>query len=85
MTKVKGYFIMEDMKMLRRMTKTDTLLNIFDEVGKSLKVSEVYAVTGIKNYNSLKALCWYIRKAPHIPDENRIDIRIRDGVCVRVN
>ena len=76
---------MESMKQLTKPTKTGILLNIFDEIGKTIKVSIVCDITGIKNYNSLKALFSYIRKAPHIPDENRIDIRLQDGMCIRVN
>lgn len=72
------------MKQLRKMTKCDLLLNIFTEVGISFKVDAVCDMTGIKNYNSLKALFSYIRKAPHIPDENRIDVRIQDNMCIRV-
>lgn len=73
------------MKHLAKMTKTDFLLNIFDNIGDKMSVEDVCMKTGIKNYGSLKALLSYIRKAPHIPDENRIDIRIKDGICVRVS
>ena len=73
------------MKILRNLTKCDTLLNLFDEVGKKMKVQDVCDITGIKNYNSLKALLSYIRKAKHIPDDHRIDVRIQDDVCIRVN
>ena len=72
------------MKQLRKMTKTDFLLNIFDKVGDKMSVDNVCQKTGIANYNSLKALFSYIRKAPHIPDENRIDVRIQDDICKRV-
>jgi len=65
-------------------TKCDKLLNIFDRVGEHMKVIEVCEITGIANYNSLKALFSYIRKAKHIPDSHRIDVRIRDGVCTRI-
>jgi len=73
------------MKRLRKPMKTDILANIFDKVGRSIKVSEVCEVTGIKNPNSLKALCSYLRKDSHIPEENRVDIRIKDDFCIRVN
>jgi len=72
------------MKHLRKITKTDILLNIFDKIGDKMSVNDVCRKTGIKNYNSLKALFSYIRKAPHIPDENRIDVRIQDDICTRV-
>lgn len=73
------------MKALRRPAKVDLLLNLFDQIGKSYSVEEIYEITEIPNYNALKALFSYIRKAPHIPEENRIDVRIRDGRCIRVN
>jgi hypothetical protein len=73
------------MKSLRNPTKCDTLLNLFDEIGKSMSVKNVCDITGIKNYNSLKALFSYIRKAPHISPDNRIDVRIKDDVCIRIN
>lgn len=74
---------MEGMKTLRKPTKCDMLLQLFDEVGKSMKVDIVCEITGIKGYNSLKALFSYIRRAPHIPDENRISVKISDGICTR--
>lgn len=74
-----------DMRTLRNPGKVDLLLNMFEEVGTTYTVDEVCGMTGIKNYNSLKALTSYIRRARHIPEENRIDIRIRDEKCVRVN
>jgi len=73
------------MRHLRKPTKLDTLVNLFDKIGDSMKVEQVCEITGIKNYDSLKALCTYIRKAKHIPDENRMDIHIQDGYCIRVN
>lgn len=76
---------MEDMKTLRNPTKMDILLNLFDEVGKTFSVSEVCQITGISNYNSLKALFSYIRHKEHIPQDNRIDVRIKDDLCTRVN
>lgn len=85
MTRVKGNVTMYSMKTLRNPTKCDMLLNLFEDIGSSRKVSEVCDITGIKNYNSLKALFSYIRKAKHIPDEHRIDVRIQEDVCVRVN
>jgi len=60
------------------------ILSIFDEVGKKRKVAEVCELTGVSNYNSLKAMFSYIRRAKHIPEENRIDVRIRDEECVRI-
>lgn len=75
----------DGMKILRSPGKVDILLNLFEEVGISHSVREVCEITGISNYNSLKALASYIRRAPHIPNENRIDIRIRDDQCTRVS
>lgn len=72
------------MKMLKRPGKADIVLNMFDEIGKRYSVKEVCEITGIPNYNSLKALLSYIRNAKHIPDENRIDVRIKDDQCVRI-
>jgi cell division septal protein FtsQ len=72
------------MKRLSKPTKCDMLLNIFDSIGKKMKAEKVCQVTGIKSYNSLKALLSYIRKSKHVPNENRIDVRIQDGTCVRV-
>lgn len=76
---------MIDMKTLRNPSKADVILNMFDEIGKNYSVEEVCAITGIPNYNALKATLSYIRKAVHAPEENRIDVRIRDGRCIRVN
>lgn len=72
------------LKMLKRPGKADMLLNLFPEVGDKRPVSEVLDMTGIVNYNSLKAMMSYIRHAKHIPEEHRIDIRIKDEFCVRV-
>ena len=72
------------MNTLLNPTKCDMLLNIFNKVGKNMKVKDVCDYTGIANYNSLKALFSYIRKAGHIPDSHRIDVRIKDGICTRV-
>lgn len=72
------------MKQLRRPTKTDLLVNLFDEIGVELSVGEVCSKTGIKNYNTLRALCTYIRNAKHFPEENKVDIRLKQGLCVRV-
>lgn len=72
------------MKQLRKTTKSEVLVSMFPEVGDSSSVADVCAITGISSYDSLKAICSYIRHAKHIPDENRIDIRIDDGMCVRV-
>jgi len=73
------------MKMLRKPAKVDLIVSMFEDVGARFEVSHVCEVTGVKNYNALKAMLCYIRKAKHIPEENRIDVRIRDGMCVRVN
>lgn len=72
------------LKMLKRPGKADMLLNLFPEVGDKRPMNEVLEITGIKGYNSLKAMLSYIRHAKHIPDEHRIDVRIKDEVCVRV-
>lgn len=72
------------MLTLRKPGKADMLLNIFDKIGATLSVKEVCEITGIKGYNALKAMFSYIRHAEHIPDENRIDVRIRDEKCVRI-
>lgn len=73
------------MKTLRKLTKADSLLNLFEEIGTKIKVDEVCDITGIKNYNSLKAFCCYIRTSKHVSEESRIDIRINDDYCIRVN
>lgn len=72
------------MKILRKPTKVDKLLGMFPNIGDRVRCEEVCRVTGISNQNSLKALCSYIRRAKHVPDENRIDVRIKDSVCQRV-
>ena len=72
------------MRQLRKPTECDSILNMFDVVGIKHSIEYVLDVAGVKNYNSLKALFSYIRKAPHIPDENRIDVRISEGMCKRV-
>ena len=72
------------MRTLRKPGKADMLLNIFDEVGKTMPVKDVCEVTGITGYNALKAMLSYIRRANHIPDENRIDVRIKDDNCIRI-
>lgn len=73
------------MKYLRRPTKMDILLNLFDEVGKTYSVKSICEITGISNPNSLKSIFSYIRKSRYVPDENRVDIRVRDDQCTRVN
>jgi hypothetical protein len=73
------------MKSLRRQTKSDILLNLFDEIGTKIPVESVCEITGIKNYDSLKAFLSYIRKSKHVCDESRIDVRIKDGDCIRIN
>jgi hypothetical protein len=73
------------MKTLRKPSKADLILDLFENVGATHSVDEVCAVTGIKNYNSLKAMFSYIRNAKHAPEENRFDIRIKDNVCIRIS
>lgn len=70
---------------LRKTTMTEVLVNLFPDIGDSMPLQMVLETTGIKNYNSLKALCSYVRKAKHILDENRVDIRIQDDLCIRVS
>ena len=72
------------MKHLRKPTKSERLVDVFPEVGSKVTLTELLRITEIKNYNSLKAFLSYIRKAPHIPEENRVDIRIDGDYCVRV-
>jgi len=72
------------MSRLSKETKCDLLLEFFIYPGTRRSVQHTLEYTGIKNYNSLKALFTYIRKAPHIPEGHRIDIRIKDGICQRV-
>lgn len=71
------------MKQLRRQTKSDILLNMFQEIGISIKTEDVLEITGIRSYGSLRSFLTYIRKSKHVADENRINIRIEDGFCVR--
>jgi len=73
------------MKTLRKPSKSDIVLNLFEEVGTTYSVEQVCDISGVRNYNALKAMFSYIRNAEHIPDEMRIDVRIRDGQCIRVN
>ena len=72
------------MKTLRKTTKADLLVSLFERVGDWVALEDVYALTGIGNYNTLKVFCSYIRNAKHIPEENRIDLRIKDGKVRRV-
>lgn len=72
------------MRSLRKMTKADKLLNMFDEVGKKIPIDKVCEETGFKNYNSLKAVLSYIRKSSYVMEESRIDIRLKNGNCERV-
>ena len=74
-----------DMVSLRKTTKTEVLVNLFTEIGSSMKMKDVLEITGISGYNSLKALCSYIRKAKSVPTESRIDIRIQGDLCIRVS
>lgn len=73
------------MRYLKKPGKMDLLLNLFYEVGIKYKESEVLEIAGIKSGNALRVACTYLRKSKHVPDENRIDIRIGDGYCTRVN
>jgi hypothetical protein len=68
------------MKALRNPTKSEIVVDMFPEVGDELSLEQVLTRSGISTYNSLKALLTYIRKAP----VNAIDVRLRDGKCVRV-
>ena len=73
-----------NMKTLRNPGKVDLLVNLFQAVGVTHTVARVCELTGIKSYNSLKAFASYIRRAKHIPDENRIDLRLKYESCTRV-
>ena len=72
------------MKTLRKPGKVDKLLEMFPNVGDIWALNTIYSKTGIKNYDTLKAFCSYIRRAEHIPEENRVDLRIKDEKCFRV-
>lgn len=85
MTGSKKLYYNDLMKTLRNPGKVDVLLSMFENVGDAYTVNQVCEITGIVNYNSLKAMLSYIRKAKHIPDENRIDVRIRDNKCTRIH
>ena len=74
----------DGMKTLRRATKYDILINLFEEIGSQMTVSEICEITGIKSYNTLKAAFSYIRRSKHVPDESRIDVRIQGDICIRV-
>ena len=69
------------MLTIRKPGKADLVVNMFTEIGEQHSVTEVCEVSGIKNYNSLKAMLSYIRKAP----VNNIDVRIKEEQCIRVN
>ena len=69
------------MLTIRNPSKADLVVNMFPEIGDKHSVEEVCTISGIKNYNSLKAMLSYIRKAP----VNNIDVRIKEEQCVRVN
>jgi len=71
------------MKTLRKTAKVDLLLNLFPKVGDWVALEDIYSLTGIANYNTLKAFCSYIRKAKHIPEQNRVNLKIKDGKCCR--
>jgi hypothetical protein len=73
------------MKTLRNPGKVDLILGMFPEVGANHAIEDVLAVTGIPNYVALKSMLYYIRKGAKVPDENRIDVRLKQGMCVRVN
>ena len=72
------------MKSLRRTTKADKIINMFQEVGTTFTVEEVLAETGIEKYNSLKALFSYIRRAANAAEGSQMDIRIDRGICRRI-
>lgn len=72
------------MEILSNPSRIEKLANLFDEVGKQVKISDVLEITNIPNYNTLKALCTYIRRSKSIPDENRVDLRIKGEFCMRV-
>ena len=57
---------------------------MFEEVGTKVPVEKVCEETGIKNYNSLKAMFSYIRRADHAAEGSKVDVRIEDDYCVRV-
>lgn len=73
------------MKMLKNPGKVDLVINMFPEIGDAHDLDDVLAVTGIPNYDALKSALFYIRKRANAPDENRVDIRIKEGRCYRVN
>ena len=68
------------MLTIRKPSKADLVVNMFPKVGAKHSVEKVCATSGITNYNSLKAMLSYIRKAP----VNNVDIRIKEDVCKRV-
>lgn len=72
------------MSKLRKSTKSEKLVDLFSEVGMKISIKEVCDKTGIPNRNTLKSFCSYIRRAKHIPEESRVDIRLIDDDCVRV-
>ena len=69
---------------LRQQTKADRVLDLFPKVGIEILLDKVLEETGIKNYDSLKAMFSYIRKAEHAPAESKMDIRIYKGICRRM-
>ena len=68
------------MLTIRKPSKADLVVNMFPDVGNTHPVTAVCATSGIKNYNSLKAMLSYIRKAP----VNNIDVRIAQDICTRI-
>ena len=70
--------------MVRKKPKIDMLQELFNEVGVKYSIEDIKELTGVKNYNSLKALFSYVRNAKHIPEENRFDVRIDHNMCERV-
>ena len=72
------------MNHLRKPTKSEILVSMFPKIGDHHHINKVYELTGIKGYNSFKAICTYIRKAPSIPEESRVDIRIGGDIVKRV-
>ncbi len=72
------------MKILRSAAKVDKILHLFQKPGDAFPIESVCHYADVKNYNALKAMFSYIRKAPHIPEKNRIDVRISKGYAKRI-
>lgn len=73
------------MKTYRKPTKIELLMNLFQEVGDCYTWEEVKQITGIRSYTSLRTSLYHLRSMKRIPEEYRMDIRIREGELVRVN